>query len=58
MIYINRDLADEEDIEEVNANIDAILEILHMKGIIDGDIDHWNVMEFRNNLRVEMAEDE
>ena len=58
MVYINRDLADEEDIEEINANIDAILEILHMKGIIEGDIDHWNVIEFRNNLREEMNNNE
>ena len=53
MTYIGRDLADEEDIEEVNANIDAILDILKMKGIIPSNIDHWNVIEFRNNLRIE-----
>ena len=57
MVYINRDLADEEDIEDINEKIDAILEILHMKGIIP-ESDHWNVVEIRNNLRVEMMEDE
>ena len=57
MIYINRDLADEEDIEDINEKIDAILEILHMKGIIP-ESDHWNVVEVRNNLRVEMMKDE
>ena len=50
MTYIGRDLADEEDIEEVNANIDAILDILRMKGIIDEQLDHWNVTDFRNEL--------
>ena len=65
MTYIGRDLADEEDIEEVNANIDAILDILRMKGIIktgdkytDTYVDHWNVIEFRNNLREEMNNNE
>ena len=58
MQYFNRDLADEDDIEDIHNQIDAILDILHMKGIIKGDIDHWNVVEFRNNLRVEMMEDE
>jgi len=53
MTYIGRDLADEEDIEEVNANIDAILDILKMKGIIPSNIDHWNVIEFRNDLEKE-----
>jgi len=53
MTYIGRDLADEEDIEEVNANIDAILDILRMKGIIPSNIDHWNVVEFRNDLEKE-----
>ena len=50
MTYIGRDLADEEDIELINANIDAILDILHMKGIIDKNIDHWNVVEYKNDL--------
>ena len=53
MTYIGRDLADEEDIEEVNANIDAILDILHMKGIIDKNIDHWNVVDYKNDLEKE-----
>jgi len=53
MTYIGRDLADEEDIEEVNANIDAILDILHIKGIIPSDIDHWNVIDYRNKLNIE-----
>ena len=53
MTYIGRDLADEEDIEEVNANIDAILDILKMKGIIPSNIDHWNVIEFKNDLEKE-----
>ena len=53
MTYIGRDLADADDIEEINANIDAILDILHMKGIIAPDIDHWNVIEYRNELNIE-----
>ena len=53
MTYIGRDLADEDDIEEINANIDAILDILKMKGIIPSNIDHWNVIEFRNDLEKE-----
>ena len=53
MTYIGRDLADEEDIEEINANIDAILDILKMKGIIPSNIDHWNVIEFKNDLEKE-----
>ena len=58
MTYIGRDLADEEDIEEVNANIDAILDILRMKGIIDEEVDHWNVIEFRNEMTIEQTENE
>ena len=58
MTYIGRDLADEEDIEEVNANIDAILDILRMKGIIPSNIDHWNVIEFRNEMTIEQTENE
>ena len=58
MTYIGRDLADEEDIEEINANIDAILDILRMKGIIDEEVDHWNVVEFRNNMTIEQTENE
>ena len=58
MTYIGRDLADEEDIEEINANIDAILDILRMKGIIDEEVDHWNVIEFRNNMTIEQTENE
>ena len=53
MTYIGRDLADEEDIELINANIDAILDILHMKGIIPPNIDNWNVIEYRNELNRE-----
>jgi len=60
MTYIGRDLADADDIEEINANIDAILDILRMKGIIktgdkytDTYVDHWNVVEFRNDLEKE-----
>jgi len=58
MTYIGRDLADEEDIEEINANIDAILDILRMKGIIDEEVDHWNVIEFRNEMTIEQTENE
>ena len=65
MTYIGRDLADEEDIELINANIDAILDILRMKGIIktgekytDTYVDHWNVIEFRDDMKREMMKDE
>ena len=58
MTYIGRDLADEEDIELINANIDAILDILRMKGIIDEEVDHWNVIEFRNEMTIEQTENE
>ena len=53
MEYINVNLADADDIEEINASIDAILDILRMKGIIPSNIDHWNVIEFRNDLEKE-----
>ena len=60
MEYINVNLADADDIEEINASIDAILDILRMKGIIktgdkytDTYVDHWNVVEFRNDLEKE-----
>ena len=58
MTYIGRDLADEDDIQEINANIDAILDILRMKGIIDEEVDHWNVIEFRNEMTIEQTENE
>ena len=58
MTYIGRDLADEDDIEEINANIDAILDILRMKGIIDEEVDHWNVFEFRDKIRKKQMENE
>lgn len=51
MIYIGRDIADEDDIEELRDKITAILDILYMKGIIDEEVDHWNVIDFRNELR-------
>ena len=57
MEYINVNLADADDIEEINASIDAILDILRIKGIIktgekytDTYVDHWNVIDFRNDL--------
>jgi len=53
MEYINVNLADADDIEEINASIDAILDILHIKGIIPSDIDHWNVIDYRNKLNIE-----
>ena len=53
MEYINVNLADADDIEEINGNIDAILDILHIKGIIPSDIDHWNVIDYRNKLNIE-----
>ena len=53
MTYIGKDLADSDDIEEINANIDAILDILHMKGIIPPNIDNWNVIDYRNELNRE-----
>jgi len=65
MTYIGKDLADADDIEEINANIDAILDILRMKGIIktgdrytDTYVDHWNVIEFNNKMRIEQMENE
>jgi len=61
MEYINVNLADADDIEEINASIDAILDILRIKGIIktgekytDTYVDHWNVIDFRNDLLKEM----
>ena len=61
MQYINRDIADEDDIAEIQDKIDAILDILRMKGIIktgekytDTYVDHWNVIDFRNDLLKEM----
>jgi len=57
MQYLSRDLADEDDIAEINDKIDAILDILHIKGIIAPDIDHWNVIEYRNELNQEVEED-
>ena len=57
MQYINRDIADEDDIAEIQDKIDAILDILHIKGIIAPDIDHWNVIEYRNELNQEVEED-
>ena len=56
MQYLNRDIADEDDIEELRETIDAILDILHMKGIIREDIDHWNVVEYRNELNQEVEQ--
>jgi len=60
MQYINRDIADEDDIAEIQDKIDAILDILRMKGIIktgdrytDTYVDHWNVIDFRNDLEKE-----
>ena len=65
MEYINVNLADADDIEEINANIDAILDILRIKGIIktgekytDTYVDHWNVIDFRNDLLKEEADKE
>ena len=65
MTYIGRDLADEDDIAEINDKIDAILDILRIKGIIktgekytDTYVDHWNVTDFRNDLLQEEEDKE
>ena len=51
MQYIGRDLADEDDIEELKEIIDAMLDIMHMKGMIDEEADCWNVKQIRNDNR-------
>lgn len=65
MQYMNRDIADEDDIAEINDKIDAILDILRIKGIIktgekytDTYVDHWNVSEFRDDLLQEEVDKE
>jgi len=65
MQYLNRDIADEDDIAEINDKIDAILDILRIKGIIktgekytDTYVDHWNVTDFRNDLLQEEEDKE
>lgn len=65
MQYFSRDLADEDDIAEINDKIDAILDILRIKGIIktgekytDTYVDHWNVTDFRNDLLQEEVDNE
>jgi len=65
MQYLNRDIADEDDIAEINDKIDAILDILRIKGIIktgekytDTYVDHWNVTDFRNDLLQEEVDKE
>lgn len=65
MQYIGRDIADEDDIAEINDKIDAILDILRIKGIIktgekytDTYVDHWNVSEFRDDLLQEEVDKE
>jgi len=65
MQYLSRDLADEDDIAEINDKIDAILDILRIKGIIktgekytDTYVDHWNVTDFRNDLLQEEEDKE
>jgi len=51
MICIGRDMADEDDVRELESKITAVLDILYMKGIIDTEVDHYDVEEYRNELR-------
>lgn len=50
MTYIGRDLADEDDIEEINKKITAILDILFIKGIINKGVDHYDVYDLRDEI--------
>ena len=51
MICIGRDMADEDDVRELESKITAVLDILYMKGIIDTEVDHYDVEEYRDELR-------
>lgn len=53
MQYLSRDLADEDDVRELEDKITAVLEILYRKGIIDRDIDHYDVEDYRDELKEE-----
>ena len=58
MIYVGRDIADEDDVEELRDKITAILDILKIKGIINTEVDHYDVCDFRNMLQEEQRENE
>ena len=58
MQYLSRDLADEDDVRELEDKITAVLEILYRKGIIDRDIDHYDVEDYRDELREELNKDD
>ena len=59
MQYFSRDLADEDDVRELEDKITAVLDILHMKGIIKEDwVDHYEVEEYRDKLREEQNKDD
>ena len=51
MQYFSRDLADEDDVRELEDKITAVLDILHIKSIIDREVDHYDVEEYRDELR-------
>jgi len=53
MQYLSRDLADEDDVREVESKITAVLDILYIKGIIDKEIDHYDVEDYSLELRGE-----
>ena len=53
MIYVGRDIADEDDVREVESKITAVLDILYIKGIIDKEIDHYDVEDYSLELRGE-----
>ena len=53
MQYFSRDLADEDDVRELEDKITAVLDILHIKSIIDREVDHYDVEEYRDELREE-----
>ena len=54
MQYFSRDLADEDDVRELEDKITAVLEVLYRKGIIDRDIDHYDVEDYRDELKEEV----
>ena len=58
MQYFSRDLADEDDVRELEDKITAVLDILYIKGIIDREVDHYDVEEYRDELREELNKDD
>ena len=50
MQYLNYGVADEDDIDEINKKIQAILDILFIKGIINKGVDHYDVYDLRDEV--------